>query len=435
MRTRVFYGWWVVLACALIFLYGGGTFYYGFTAFFDPILEEFGWTRAETAAAFSLQSLEAGFLGPLIGLLIDRFGPRKVTFCGVAIAGLGFIWISHVNSLPSFYGAFLFTSVGSSAAFGSAAYAAVASWFMKKRARAMALLSTGFGASGIIAPGLVWLIAQHGWRASLTTVGLGLWAIGIPLSLVIRDRPEQHGHLPDGEDTGSGLAATGVDARVAGGGISARNDAVTQQESQTYVGFTAREALRTQAFWLLTLSSCLGGVSQSALGVHQIPHLTNVGIPVGIAGLAVTGMTVSSIIGRLGFGYLGDFFDKRHLIAAAAVLQAIGVLIFAHIASAWHILPFVLFYGPGYAGPIPVRPALLADYYGTKAFGLIGGLMGIGWTVAGMVGPLFAGWVCDVTGSYRWAFVIFALSTILSIPVVLAVRPPKDAQKRAASPF
>ena len=425
MRKRVFYGWWVVLACALIFFYGGGTFYYGFTAFFNPILEEFGWTRAATAAAFSLQSLEAGFLGPLIGLLIDRFGPRKVTFSGVVIAGLGFLWISRVNSLPSFYAAFLFASMGSGAAFGSAAYAAVANWFVKKRARAMALLSAGFGACGIIAPGLVWLISQYDWRTSLATVGFGLWAVGIPLSLVIRDRPQEYGYLPDGINPSSSLAVTGVNATATVRNISSPNGAVTQQESQTSVGFSAREALRTQAFWLLILSSCLAGVAQSALGVHLIPHLTNVGIPVGIAGLAVTGMTVSSLIGRLGFGYLGDLFDKRHLIAAAAVLQAIGVLVFAHITSAWLILPFVLFYGPGYAGPIPVRPALQADYYGIKAFGLIGGLMGFGWTLAGIVGPLFAGWVCDVTGSYRWAFVIFALSTALSIPVILAVKPPK----------
>jgi OFA family oxalate/formate antiporter-like MFS transporter len=88
-------------------------------------------------------------------------------------------------------------------------------------------------------------------------------------------------------------------------------------------------------------------------------------------------------------------------------------------------LPFVLFYGPGYAGPIPVRPALQADYYGIKAFGLIGGLMGFGWTLAGVAGPLFAGWVCDTSGSYRWAFIIFSISTALSIPVILAVKPPQ----------
>ena len=125
----IFYGWWVVAASCVIFLFVGGTTFYGFTAFFNPIVAEMGWSRAQTSLAFSLRSIEGGIVRPIFGFLIDRVGPRKCIFGGTLVIGVSLILMSRTDSLYYFYGVFLLMALGASAALGLAEYAAVAHWF------------------------------------------------------------------------------------------------------------------------------------------------------------------------------------------------------------------------------------------------------------------------------------------------------------------
>jgi len=413
------------LACAILNFLNGGTFIYGFTTFFNPIRNTFGWTAAMTSIAFLFQRVEQGMLSPLAGFLVDRVGPRKMMLSGWIVVGLGFLLMSRINSLWAFYGSFLVIASGMS--FGSfvTMNTAVANWFVKKRSRAMTLIYVGFGASGVLVPLVALSISHFGWRETATFVAIASCVIGIPLSLVMRHKPSQYGYLPDGEPTTAIYGPTNAPDRYSSSEI------VEQDSDSSATDFTAKAALRTRAFWLLSFAFGFQHIATGAVMVHIVPYLESVEVPTAIAATAVTGMTLFSLIGRLGFGFLGDFTDKRYLIAIALTLQTIGIFIFSFMDMdrVWLIIPFLLLYAPGYAGAIPLRPAMQADYFGARNFGTIMGLMSVVNMVAGVAGPVFAGWVFDVRGSYRLAWQLFALTTLPAIPLILLAKPPRARQE------
>ena len=408
----VFYGWWIVAASFILFTFVGGTTFYGFTAFFNPIVTEMGWTRAQTSLAFSLRSVEGGIVQPIIGFLVDRIGPRKCIFVGVLITGTALLLMSRINSLPSFYGTFLMLALGATAALGIPEYAAIANWFRRRRALTMGILSAGFGLSGVMTPILVLLIHTYNWRITMVVIGILIIAIGVPLSLVVRHKPEQYGYLPDGEEPRYEVTQS-ADSGVAENGL----DGVAEK------GLSVKQALRTRTYWLLMLMILFPGFSMSAIMVHEMPVLISVGISENLAGLTMLGITISSLIGRLGFSWLGDTYDKRYLLAIACALQTIGVFIFANINTPWMIVPFLLTFGPGYGAQIPLLPAIQADYFGIKAFASLQGLFAVGWMIPGIIAPFLAGWLYDVRESYNLAFTIFAFLCSFAILAILSVKP------------
>ncbi len=420
-KRKIFYGWWIVLASTTMNFFIGGTFFYGFTTFFNPIRDTFRWTAAVTSIAFVFQRLEAGILGPIAGFLVDRVGPRKLMLAGWSVVGLGFLWMSRIDSLWAFYGTFLLIAFGLS--FGSfiVANTAVAHWFTRKRSRAMTLMYVGFGVSGTLVPLVALSISQLGWRETLVFLGIIMWVIGIPLSLVVRHKPEQYGYLPDGE------TRTTIDQPVDVQTPPSATETANQDSAPSATGFTAKAALKTSAFWLLGFAFFFQHIGTSAVMVHIVPYLESVELPTTIAATAVTGMTLCSLIGRLGFGLLGDFTNKRYLVAIALTLQTIGLFIFALIDAdrVWLLVPFLLTYAPGYGGPIPLRPALQADYFGTRSFGTIMGLMSSIGMLGGLASPVIAGWIFDVLGSYRLAWQLSAFITLPAVFLILLAKPPK----------
>jgi sugar phosphate permease len=420
-RKGIFYGWWIVIASAILFFFGGGTFYYGFSVFFNPIRETFGWSATVTSVAFTLRGLETGVLGPVAGLLVDRVGPRKLMVSGWVIIGLGFLLMSHINSLWAFYGTFVVAAVGMSFGTGVVINTAVANWFTRKRSRALAITFIGPGASGLLAPLFVFSISQIGWSETLTITGIALLVIGIPLSLLFRDKPSRYGYLPDGEIRAPMPEIAGEP------NLRSLNKIVEPDSASSVTDFTAKAALRTRAFWLLSLSFFFQQMGTSAVVVHIVAYLESVKVPTTIAAIAVTGMTLCSLIGRIGFGFLGDFTNKRYLITLSLVLQTIGLFLFSLIVAdrVWLLILFLLTFGPGFGAPIPLRSALQADYFGTRSFGTIMGLMSLIGTIGGLASPIIAGWIFDTTGSYQFAWWLFTIVTIPAVPLMLLARPPK----------
>ena len=419
-KRKIFYGWWMVGAATILNFFMGGTFIYGFTVFFNPIRNTFGWGAAVTSIAFTLQRLEAGFLEVLVGYLVDKVGPRKLMLGGWSVVGLGFLLMSRVDALWSFYGAFLIIATGLNFAAFVVIFTTIANWFEKRRSRAMTVVATGFGASGTLVPLIALMVGELGWRETLTVVGVGLWLIGIPLSSLMKHKPAQYGYLPDGasqEETSELESASGFKS-------------VKERAKEQARSFTVREAVRTRAFWLLSGVAFFQFVGASAVMVHIVPYLESVNISTTMAATTVTGVTVCSLIGRLGFGFLGDFANKRYLIAIGITLQMIGIFVlsFINMDRVWIIIPFLLTYAPGFGATMPLRPALQADYFGTDNYGTIMGLMMLVSMVGGLASPIVAGWIFDVTGSYNLAWLIYAMVTFPAIPFMLLAKPPRVAQ-------
>jgi MFS family permease len=409
-RGGFFFGWWVVFASATITLLTGGTFFYGFGTLFNPIVGEFGWSRAAISFAFSLRSEVGGLAAPVVGLLVDRMGSRRLMTVGVVLVVLGFVLLSRIQSLWGFYGAVVVIAVGMSAAAGPVGMVAIAHWFRRRRGRALAMMTVGAGVSGVMVVVLSGLISAFGWRSSLVIVGMIQLAVCLPLALSIRNRPEELGMHPDGE---AELRPDGESA-IREGGLAV--DAG---------GLTVRQALRSSSFWRLAIAVSLTNLGTTAIVVHQIPFFTSsVGLSEGVAAASVTAMTLMSLVGRLGFGFLADVVDKRKVMAGAFVLAGLSILLFATVHQAWQIVLVLPLFSLGWGGVIPVRPSFQAEYFGLRAFGAIQGLVFTIATLGGVLGPVFAGWMYDITESYRLAFVLLSVGGLVAAPLVLTVQRP-----------
>jgi sugar phosphate permease len=408
---KIFYGWWIVLATSLIHMWGAGTFYYGFTAFFNPIVDELGWSYAATSFAASLRSIEGGIASPLVGFATDRYGARRLLVLGSILGGIGFILLARIQTLWSFYLIFIFLSVGSSFLFPVPGWTAVANWFVKKRGIALGTLSATMGIAGLVIYLVNWLIGLYGWRQTLVIVGIGMWAIGIPSALVVRTRPEPYGLLPDGDDS--------VPLK------QGRSTVTLSQETQKEQEFTVRAALKTRAFWTLAILVTLSAAALHAVVVHIMPYLVSIHFSRETAGLTASLLILVSAMGRFSLGWLTSRVDTRYLMALALLLQALGLLALTNVQGLGMAALFVGLFGPGYGGVITLRLTMQAEYFGSKAFGAIQGIMMAILIIGTMASPLLAGYCFDIYGTYRPAWLIMALLLLIVTPLSILAKPPK----------
>jgi len=412
---RVFYGWWLVAAGFLINAFGVGTYFYGFSTFFNPLMAEFGWSRTLLSGVFSLSRLEGGIEGPVAGWLTDRFGARRMLLIGVGMTGVGFILLHLVDSAVMLYVIFGFLSIGYNLSYTHATSAAVAKWFVRKRGRAFSFLITGNGIGGaVFVPVIAWLIVQYDWRLAAMFIGLATLLVPLPLSLLVRSTPEQMGLRPDGETRWLSAMVSSTEPDV----VEAEFD------DSDEVSFTVREAMRTKAFWVYVASMMLRACILSSIVVHQIPHLTDIGIPYQTASTVLGLMVLMSVPGRFVFGWLGDRFDKKKLLFLLCALQGVGIFIFINASTLPLLYTFVVVYGLGYGGAIPLTIALRADLFGRKNYATIAGIAQSLSVIGTVTAPLFAGYLFDMTRSYTLAFYIFMGMIVLSGALFLFIPKP-----------
>jgi len=407
---KIFYGWWIVLATSLIHFWAAGTFFYSFTAFFNPIVNEFGWSYAATSFAASLRSIEGGIAAPLVGFAADRYGPRRLILIGSVLCGLGFFLLSRIQSLMSYYLLFVFLSVGSSLMFPVPGWTAIANWFYRRRGAALGILSTSIGIGGVLISGVTWLIDTCGWRQTLVIIAVGMWGIGIPCSLLVRHRPEPYGFFPDGENRSAP--------------VRTEPDSAPPPEAQDAQEFSVREAMKTRVFWFLALVMTLSAGSVHALTVHVMPCLISAGFDRAAAGIVASLLVLASTVGRFGMGWLAGFITGRHLMAICLLLQVLGLVVLSAVQNFWQAVIALLLFGPGYGGLITLRLTLQAEYFGRKTFGSLQGItMGIA-IIGTMSFPFLAGLFYDLQGSYRATWLVMAALLVLVVPLALKAHRP-----------
>jgi MFS family permease len=398
----IFYGWWIVLACFMIGLYVSSILFFGFTAFIEPIVKEFGWSYTQVSFATSLRGLEMGIFAPFLGFLVDRLGSRLLMFFGVITVGLGLILLSFTQSLTMFYVAFIFLSFGAGGCTSIVTMSVIANWFDKNSGKAFGLMASGFGASGLLIPVIVWLIEVYHWRFTLILLGLGMWILGIPLAFMIRNTPEQYGYLPDGQLTG----------------------AAQPEIKSPEITLTFKEALRHKSFLYLTLAEFIRLMIVTAVVTHVMPYLGSIGMPRRTAGMVAAGIPLFSIIGRIGFGWLGDTFDKKQVMVMTFFLLGLGMVAFCYVQNLWILILFLLLFPPSFGGTMVLRVSMLREYFGRDSFGkLLGIILGAA-SLGGIIGPPLAGWVFDSWHSYYYIWLTFAGSVGLAILLVLKIEAP-----------
>ena len=384
---KVFFGWWIVLGSTIVRALSGGLNSYAMSAFFLPLVREFGASRAALSGAVSLSRIEAGLIGPAEGYLADRLGPRKIMFAGVFLMGLGFILMSKVSSLLWFYVVYVtMITLGSSIGISYPAQVAVANWFVKRRGIALGIAGSGVGIGAVFVIPLTWVISTYGWRGAAVAAGIIIWGVGFPIALIMRHRPEQYGMLPDGEPGPKMLQESDRPPSV----VTHQAPASSALDEES---FTIVQALTTRAFWLIAIGFPLRQMVTGAVVVHQIPFLESVGYSTTIAATILGSLGVVSVGGRFGFAWLADYVEKRYIAALCCFLLGSGMLVLVNVHTTWQLVLLLLVYAPGYGGLTTMMPLIKADYFGRKAFGMILGVSGLIQMVGTVVGPLFAGWV------------------------------------------
>jgi MFS family permease len=399
--------------------------FHAYGAYVVKLREEFGWSKTLLSAAFAMARAESGIFGPLQGWLTDRFGPRVLIRTGMTIFGIGFLLFSLVNSPVTFFLTFFLMAVGSSLGGYLPIGVALVSWFRRRRALALSISSCGMSVGGILVQVVALALTHWGWRWTAFVSGTLILLIGIPLAQVVRHRPEPYGYLPDGG---------GPDDRRPEGGWG--SSAVGPPSP--IVNFTPGEAVRTRAFWCISLGHGAALLVVSAVMVHLIVHVTErLGYSLRQGASVLALLTVVQLIAQLSGGWAGDRFSKRGIVVGCMVAHATGLLLLAHASAFWMLIAFAVIHGAAWGIRGPLMSAIRADYFGAASFGMISGISSMVLMLGMMGGPLVAGILADRTGSYVPGFhILAALAALGSVFFVLATPPqaPRRVPLAAADP-
>src|SRR6185436_3489152 len=413
--ARLFYGWRMVGAATGMQFLQAALVNNAFGAYVAVLAEERGWSKTALSGAAALQQMEAALLGPVLGWLLDRFGPQVFIRIGVFFLGGGLMLLSTVDSLAGFYAAFVVIAMGGSLAGFFPLNVALIHWFERYRARALSSMSLGLAFGGIATPLVAWSLQTYGWRPTAFYSGVLAIVIGFPLAMVMRNKPEDYGLKVDGAVE-----------------LPLDRNSLTEEKASTR-DFTAREALRTPAFWLLSLGHGFALFIVHSVSVHAITHMNQgLGYSVAQASLVYTVLTLSQLGGVFIGWLIGDRYDKRLISAACMLAHMAALLLLTYAANVAMVLAFAVLHVAAWGLRGPFMQALRADYFGRSAIGMILGLSFMILVIGQIGGPMIAGIMADLTGNYRAGFTILALLAGLgSLFFVVAKRPPLPA---AAAP-
>jgi len=406
--TRIFYGWRMIGLVSAIRIVGGGLHQFGFTVFFLPISQDLGIGRAATSLAFSLSRAQGAVEAPLVGYLIDRYGPRPILVAAVFLAGVGYILLSWVNSYTSFMIVYLgVICLAFVAGFVHSPMVVANSWFIRQRARAMTVVSAAVPVGGaLISPLLAIGVTSMGWRWAAFVSGCIFLLVCLPLSFRLKRSPESMGLLPDG-DTPS------VDGAISSADTKNKN---------INAELTSRQAMKTWVFWVLVLSMTARVTCYSAATVHFVPVMVWKGLSEGAAASLLGAFAFANLVAHFVLGWIADRVNKPKLLAICNLLPALSVPPLLWDAGNWQLWFFTILFTLLDAS-FPIVWATVGDFFGRRHFATIRGSMSFFYMWGSFAGPVLAGAIYDRTQSYMTVLRIwFSLLGFATLLIVLLIR-------------
>ncbi len=418
MNQRMYYGYWIVAAGLVTQFIAVGMSNYVAGAFMVPMTLEFGWTRAEFTASRSLGQLVMAFTGFTIGAWIDRWGGRPFIAAGSLLMAASLYALSLIQSLPQWLilNGFALT-IGGAMIGNLVVNVTLGKWFVERRGWAVSLAAMGISGAGVVLPPVAAeLVDTFGWRESWRILSAATLLVALPMSLVLRRRPEDYGWHPDGKsqleiERGQGAAAQADLAR----------------------SMTRAQAMRTSEFYFLVLAFGLFQISITVMLLQTIPLMTDAGYSRPIAAGMISLASVPAFLSKPFWGLLIDRFQPKLLAAAGAVVTGLSVIcIVTFIANERHWLVYTAFLvmGIGWGGMLPLQEVIWASFFGRRHLGSVRSMalpFSFGLSAAG---PILVAWYYDVAGDYNLALIAMGLCNLASALLMVRLRNSGDAGQK-----
>jgi MFS family permease len=399
-RSSLFYGYVIVAAAFLSMAVTSGAIF-SFSVFFAPLQAEFGWTRAITSSAFSLNMLVQGMLGVAVGRLNDRFGPRLILTLSGIFLGVGFILVSRIDALWQLYLLYGFV-IGIGVGGGPVPLmSTVARWFRARRGLMTGIVMAGFGLGAMTVPPFAdWLIRTTSWRWSFVAVGI-LLLVAVPLAAqFLRRDPAVMGLQPHGG-----------------------HESIDGRRVPTTRSLPFSAAVRTRQLWLVVAAFGGFGFAVQTVMVHVVIHARGLGLSPSTAAATMTAIGALGIVGRVGIGSLADRYGAKRLLVAQYALLSLSLFLLATAGEPWGIFGCALVFGFAFGGIVPLNSHIVAELFGLRAHGALLGATGISIGIGGAMGPVFTGYCYDVLGSYTLPFVVCGVVAAASALLTSLVKP------------
>ena len=381
-------GWRVAAASGVgVFVSFASLLVYTFGVFLKPLTVEFAWSREAVSAAFGIAAMTVAVCSPPLGILLDRYPPRRIIVPSMAVFGCAFASLSLLTPrLWHLYAVFFVLGVVGNGTAQMAYSRAVTSWFDRRRGMALALVMSGGAIGAIVLPPLAAaLVRSAGWRGAYLLLGGMTLAIGVPaVALFIRERP---------------AAASGPGAQATGASVL--------------------EAMRSRVFWIVVVVLFFSSIAQNGAITHISALLTDRGLSAGAGALAISAMGGASLLGRLVTGWLLDRFFAARVSFTLLAAAALGTFLLSSAQSLSAGVLAAALIGFGMGGEADITPYLLSRYFGLRSFAVLYGLTWTFYAVAGAIGPILMGKAFDVTGSYEALLVQLAIATLAVASLML----------------
>ncbi len=419
LKTPFFYGWLILGICFLATFAATGVSQVVLGGIQIFVTEDTGWKKSTISLAVTAGTWSSGLLSPLIGRLADRHGPRWLMPVGIIVAAVAFFSLAGVDALWQFFAAYILgRAVSNPVLIGLVPRTVAVNFFRRRRNIVLALVTSYRPITGAFNIQIFSFIAiRYGWRAAYRYMGILSLVLVTPIVLFMRRWPEDIGLLPDGDKPNESTRAGPGALRRAGGG---RRSPAGEAE----FSWTAPEALRSKAFWMVVMTAVTGTLASGSVGFSLVPYLyEDAGLSKGMAA-GVLSIGTFLAIGNLGWGYLADIYTPRRCLMVTMTGAGVSVLYLITVGSLPMALVFALAFGISSGPATPLENMMLAQYFGRNSYGTISGIYTPFQTIMLGLGPSFASVLREITGGYETLYVIAAVLYFLSAIFVILARPP-----------